>query len=92
MKLLPLGSVLRIKDKKVCIIGYTSVEEEATSIMGYVVVSYPLGFINIDKTFFIPLNLEYEILAEGYITKPYEKLLDTIGKGFEMLSTKEALK
>lgn len=83
MTLLPLGSVLKINDLKVCIIGYTSVEKENASVLGYFVVSYPLGFTNIDKVFFVPYALDCIVLKEGYKTMAYEKLLKTLTEGLK---------
>ena len=85
MKLLPLGTIIKVNNHKTCIIGYASVEKELASIGGYFVVSYPLGFTNIDKVFFVPHNLEFDVLAEGYKTRPSEQVLDTLSKGLEMV-------
>ena len=85
MKLLPLGTIINVNDNKLCIIGYGSVEKEATSISGYLCVMYPLGFTNIDKVLFIPYNLDFEIIVEGYKTIPSEQVLDTLAKSLEMV-------
>lgn len=66
MKLLPLGTIIKVNEIKVCIIGYTSVQKEEASVVGYFVVPYPLGFVNIDKVLFIPAGMDFEIIAEGY--------------------------
>ena len=94
MKLLPLGTVMKVNNHKVCIIGYSSVEKESTKA-GYLVVSYPVGFTHIDKVFFIPQDLECTVLAEGYKTGASEKVLDTISKSLEAVKdvpTEELLK
>ena len=54
MSLLPLGSVIKIKNYKFCVIGYSSVDREQLVETGYLAVSYPLGFTSINKTVFIP--------------------------------------
>lgn len=82
MELLPLGSIIVVNYHKLCIIGYATVENESSHI-GYVVVSYPLGFTNIKKAFFVPRDHKYEVLAEGYKTKASEAALNTIGKSLE---------
>lgn len=92
MKLLPLGTVLKINNHKVFIIGYTSTEKDGKSVLGYFVVPYPLGFINIDKVFFIPYREDYEVLAEGYATDTSRQLLGRLAKTFTMaenLSTEQ---
>lgn len=84
MQLLPLGTVIQINNKKAFIIGYSSVEKDQVKLTGYFVVSYPLGFTNIDKVMFIPHDLNFSILAEGYKTKASEILLNTVSKSIEM--------
>lgn len=85
MKLLPLGSVITVKDRKVSIIGYASVDKDDISTAGYFVVPYPIGFTNIEKVFFIPHNTEFEVVAEGYKTDPSSQVLDMLAKSFEMV-------
>lgn len=85
MKLLPLGTVIRVNEHNVCIIGYGSAKNEKATGDGYLVVSYPLGFTNINKTFFIPHNYDFEILAEGYKTEASSVALDIFGIGLEKL-------
>lgn len=85
MKLLPLGSVIKVNNHKVCIIGYGSDDKEEKSVCGYLVTVYPIGFTDIDKVLFVPHYTEFEIVAEGYKTELSEKVLDTFAKGFEML-------
>ena len=84
MKLLPLGSVITVKDRKVSIIGYASVDKDEISTAGYFVVPYPIGFTNIDKVFFIPHNTPIEVVAEGYKTESSKQVLDVLAKGFEI--------
>lgn len=84
MKLLPLGSVITVKDRKVSIIGYASVDKDETSTAGYFVVPYPIGFTNIDKVFFIPHTTQFQVVSEGYKTEPSEQVLDVLAKAFDM--------
>lgn len=86
MKLLPLGSVIRVNNHKVCIIGYGSADKEERSVCGYFVTLYPLGFTGIDKVFFVPWDTAFEVIAEGYKTVPSEKILDTLAKSFEIVA------
>ena len=85
MKLLPLGTIIRVNEHNVCIIGYGSGKNEKVTGDGYLVVSYPLGFTNIDKTFFIPHNYDFEIIAEGYKTEASSIALNIFGLGLEKL-------
>lgn len=85
MDLLPLGTVIQILNNKAFIIGYSSVKKGERETIGYLVVSYPLGFTSIEKVVFIPHNSEYSIVSEGYKTEPSEKLLQVLSKSFEQL-------
>lgn len=95
MELLPLGTVIEVNNYKLCIIGYTSVEKENKSVVGYFVVSYPIGFTNIDKVFFIPHSNKIKVISLGYKTSSYDGLLRVLGKSFDMaqsISIKELSK
>lgn len=83
MNLLPLGTVIQIRDRKALIIGYSSVTKENTSVTGYFIVSYPLGFTNIDKVVFIPHDTSFNVLAEGYSSPASERLLHTLSRTLE---------
>lgn len=86
MNLLPLGTIIKVNKHKLCIIGYATAEKDSASVAGYFVVSYPLGFINTDKMFFIPHNQEdLEIIAEGYKTEDSEKFLVSAANVFEKI-------
>ena len=85
MEMLPLGSIINANGHDVCVIGYGSDEKDSVSVLGYLVVPYPLGFIEMDKVFFIPLNGKFELVAEGYHTEATTKLLETVSKSFEAI-------
>ena len=85
VKLLPLGTVIKIKNCKACIIGYSTTMRESKTICGYFLVSYPIGFTNIDKAVFVPADEQFEVLAEGYSTMISSKVLDMIADGIESL-------
>lgn len=86
MKLLPLGTVIEINNCKACVIGYTSVEKELTTICGYFVVPYPVGFVNIDKVVFVPRDSKINVLAQGYKTIPSERAIDAIANSLDAVS------
>lgn len=84
MNLLPLGTVLKVRGHEVLIMGYTSAERGDVTAAGYVVVPYPLGFTNVDKSFFIPHDEGFEVVAEGYATPASTAALAAIAKSFEL--------
>lgn len=85
MEFLPLGTIIKVNDYKLCVIGYTSAKKDSADVAGHLAVSYPLGFTNIDKVFFIPCHQKVEILAEGFSSNGSKKLLDTMAKAFTTL-------
>ena len=87
MSLLPLGSVIKIKNYKFCVIGYSSVDREQLVETGYLAVSYPLGFTSINKTVFIPKDANFDILSEGYKTEKSASVLDVIWKSIQIVDS-----
>ena len=87
MKLLPIGSIIRIKEQKLCIIGYTSISKEDKTHCGYYAVPYPIGYINVEKTLFVPLAVNVEVLAYGYQTEASEKSIGLLGTYFSAADT-----
>lgn len=79
----PVGTILRVNDHKVCVIGYASDKKDETETAGYLTVLYPLGFTGVDKVFFLPADRQYTVVACGYETKASEQILETVRKGFE---------
>lgn len=87
MKLLPIGSIVKIKEYKLCVIGYTSMTKEDKTQCGYYAVPYPIGYINVEKTLFIPLSVDAEVLAYGYQTEASEKAVGLLGIYFDAADT-----
>lgn len=83
MKLLSLGTVIKINDCKACIIGYSTTERDSKTISGYILVPYPIGFTNIDKAVFIPFDTKFDVLAEGYSTEISNRMLNLIFNGID---------
>lgn len=84
MELLSIGTILEVNNRKLCIMGYTGSDEGQ---FGYCTVPYPIGYLNLEKTFFIPLDLPVSVLASGYETEDSRKLL-TVLSNFIQLSQK----
>lgn len=87
MKLLPIGSIIKIKEHKLCIIGYTSMTREDKTQCGYYAVPYPIGYINVEKTLFIPTSMSAEVLAYGYRTEASEKAVELLEIYFNAADT-----
>ncbi len=84
MNLLPIGSVITVNEHKLSIIGYSNVKSEDKGKVGYYVVPYPVGYIGIEKTFFVPFDIEMTVLSEGYRTEATDALLKLLGDSLEM--------
>lgn len=87
MKLLPIGSIIKMKEQKLCILGYTSISKEDKTHCGYYAVPYPAGFINVKKTVFIPTSANVDVLAYGYQTEVSEKTVELLGIFFDAADT-----
>ena len=95
MKLLPLGSVLRLKgsQKPVMVIGVCpqSQNEHGEAVMNdYIGVMYPEGYIS--SNLFMVFNSEDidEVVVEGYRgSGEWEQYLNLVEKALEVLYNKE---
>lgn len=83
MNLFPIGTVVEVNDKKLCIVGYTSMQKEDEVQCGYYAVSYPIGYINVERMFFIPASLSMRVIKLGFQTEASEKVLELLGIYFD---------
>lgn len=80
MTVLAIGSIIKVNNYKLFVIGYTTAENGTYEKSGYLVVPYPTGFSSFEKMFFIPFDAEYSVVAEGYKTNDTENLINVIAK------------
>ena len=81
MELLSIGTIMEVNGRKLCVIGYTGTEEGR---FGYCTVPYPVGYLNLEKTFFIPLDLPVNVLAAGYETEDSQRMLTVMNNFFQL--------
>lgn len=78
-----MGSVINRNNISFMTVGFASIKKEKELVCGYYVVPYPVGFISIQKVFFLPVNAQYSVLAQGYVNDASAPILELLGQYFE---------
>ena len=69
-----IGSVIAIQENKFVVCGYNPYEREDGSVgFGYVLVPYPLGFVNVDSLSLVDVERAYPVVHEGYKNEAAEE-------------------
>ena len=71
-KLLPIGTAVEINNNKCIIVGYDDVEENDVYVHSYVVIPYPLGYVDEDSFRYVPVDAEMNELKKGYETEVFD--------------------
>ena len=74
MKLLPIGTILQVQDKKMIILGYRMEEEEEFKHY-YIGAAYPLGIVDRSTLALLPIQAPYDVVFEGYKDSSYESFI-----------------
>ena len=90
MKVLPIGSVIRIKTNKAMIIGYRQVVKDGYYEYQYLLTAYPYGCSKKDSIRTYPMYAEKEVLFEGYVNERGKKYIDTLGRLTDNLTKADA--
>ena len=90
MRILPIGSVIKVKDVKLMIVGHFSKDKETKVQYYYVTVPYPMGFVDKDKIIAVAINEDFEVVHQGYQTQRCEKYTEQMDK-VSKLSKKEMM-
>ena len=80
MKLLPIGTVVERKGRKLLLIGYGAAAGKECTSGGYYAVVYPIGFISMEKLLFLPADCEFSVISRGMTDETSEKLLVLMGE------------
>ena len=88
MRILPIGSVIKVDNVKLMVAGHFSKEEANKNQYYYVALPYPIGYVSKDKILTVKVEAEMEVIHEGYQTKGCEKYTEQLSKVSE-LSPKE---
>ncbi len=85
-KLLPIGSIVEYESEKLAIIGYTEVHTDNGYVTGYLIVPYPLGFMDKESIKLLPYDKVSGVVSEGYKNDSCEKALNTMEELHEFIS------
>lgn len=85
--MLSIGSIIKLNDYKLCVVGYTIADNDVTETSGYFVVPYPTGFTSLDKVFFIPFDIECEVVAEGYKHDASNQFMSVLAENMKLAET-----
>ncbi len=81
--ILPIGSTISMSNTLFCIVGYADKEKNGKTVCGYTVVPYPLGYLNAEKVFFVPVDKVEKIISKGYENPSFEIYFQLVAKTFE---------
>lgn len=84
MKLLPIGSVISIKNIKMIIIGYNITPVSKIRI-DYIVALYPLGITDEKSIALISVERNFKIISEGYKSKEFSCFINEKNSQFTTL-------
>lgn len=85
MQLLPIGSIIKIDDIDLMIVGYRYYQS-SEFVFFYLVSVYPIGFNGDEKSLsLIPLNKHYEVISKGYTDSSVERYLEAKKDLYETL-------
>lgn len=65
--LLPIGTVVEAGGQKFLTVGYIDMGQKEAPALGYMMVSYPFGYLRADRVTACRSDSVEEVLAEGYI-------------------------
>ena len=88
MKILPIGSIIKVDNIKLMVSGHFSKEEGDKNQYYYVCLPYPIGYVNKEKIVTVKVETEVEVLHEGYQTERGNTYTEQLSKVSE-LSVKE---
>ena len=82
--IVPIGSIVEIKESKYCVMGYGSINKDGKEIYGYYGVIPPVGFMNLENVAFIPYANVTNVLFTGYSTESSDIAAKFIEKSNEL--------
>mgnify|MGYP004500669091 FL=1 len=81
-KVLPLGSVVLLKDAKryLVVIGYLIIEDGSNKVWDYMGCAYPVGAISSEATLVFDTEQIDKVIFEGYSDKEGEAFREKVSK------------
>ena len=78
MKIVPIGSVVRIAGRQFIVTGYQPIEDHSAVALAYVLLPYPMGFIRRDNFLLCPARSVEEVVSAGYMDERGERYLKNL--------------
>ena len=75
--ILPIGSILEKEENKAVILGYQVFGKEDLKVL-YLCAPYPFGYICEDECFYVPADMEFDIINIGYESEQYHQFIDLL--------------
>ena len=95
LQILPIGSVVKVQNYKLCLLGARMVEWEGKYVLAYSAVKHPRGFAGKESMGLIPASAIEEVLYHGYEEqngKKYREDLERLFSSMKDQSKEEILK
>lgn len=70
----PIGTIIKVDDLQLCIIGGASLMRNEKHISGYLCVVYPVGFTNVNSIVHVSQDMITDIVQIGYSTELSKKM------------------
>ena len=92
-----VGSVIAIQDNKFMVCGYRPIEQDGAVGMGYLLLPYPLGFMDADSFSLVSGDTDYPTVFEGFRNEEAEQydagleLVRKAGRSVTMEELREAV-
>ena len=84
-KILPIGSVIKVENAKLMVVGHFSKEKDNKNKYYYMAVPYPIGYLSVDKTVYVACDCDdYEVLHEGYQSEKGKQYTEQLSKLSEL--------
>lgn len=74
-KLAPIGSIVRVQDVLLVVVGHRMARDENNVGMCYMLVPYPLGFVTVSSLSLTPVSKIDEVVEEGLHTSEGDEYL-----------------
>lgn len=84
MELLPIGSVLCANNKKALVVGYHFETEDDKFVTSYLVVDFPMGYINTNSVGVVSVEADMDVIFEGYANDSYAAFIKNKQELYEL--------
>jgi len=82
-KFLPIGSIVKVKDQELVIVGYRISHPEFEKRYDYMGYPYPYGFIDTNTNIIFDFEEIESIVFEGFKDEQYKEMLYNIEKNIQ---------